>query len=419
MRGQALSNTRKLNRHWQSGNGGGGIWWSCGNIGSDRYIFAPLYGLPNTCPDQMEVAGNQYDSNARLWGLALDPSKLTNVGTGHYVDWDGHQRTTTMRYYTIPNIELVPSFGFIEDSLSGYFDLRYVRGKQIYNVHVDLSENQKILCPVYDFGFLYYYDIYNRTYNQYTTYDTVLADIKSIYTNLPEGLQDIILPTGFIPTLNSIALPPQYLRVLNDNSPGTGVSQTTSQFFEILHSYDQLGVTNNDGLRFFPAAETTKELFDNYTVLGAATTKRNLMTASSTGSVYPQTWYNGLCGNGTSSLLMPGGTTYALGAVPACNNLAPTSYISGVPSITNEHFYAYSGFASYYSDSNLTIFDDTQSGLTKYLHPKYMYGGSVHPFNITNVATIATGSGLYDPFNMLIYFTVLKEIKARTVKLNG
>ena len=417
MRGQALSNTRKLNKHWQSGEGGkGGIWWDCGTIGSDLYIFAPLYGLPQSCPDQIEVAGTQYDSNARLWGIALDPAKLVNSGTGHYIDGDGHERTTVMQYYTIPGVELIPNFGFIQNSLDGNFIWTYIKGKQRVLRTIDLDNPQKVLCPVYDFGFLYYHDIYNRTYNQYTTYDMVVNDIKSIYANLPEGLQDIILPIGFTPILNTVGLPPEYLRELievNNAHP----TQTTSNFFNIWHSYDQAGGTHNDILKYFPPAETTKELFDNYTVLGTATTKRNLGLGANTGSIYDQSWYNGLCGNASPGKIMIAGGNNVLGAVPACNNLAPTSYVSGIGSISNENFNAVSGLAAYYSDSNLTIFDENQSGLTKYLHPLYMYAGSIHPFNITNAGTI-TGSGLWDPFDMLIYFTVLKEIKARTVKLN-
>lgn len=422
MRAHALSNTRKLNRHWQSGKRGTGIWWSVGTLGGEEYTFAPLYRLPVACPDQIEVAGTSYDASMRLRGIFCDTTKLVNTGTGHYYDADGNEHTTNITYYFIQNVELTPSFGVIQDSLDKQFGLHFVKGKRKYVKNCDLDDVENLLTPVYDFGFVYYHNIYNRTYNPYTSYDMMIEDIKSIYQNLPTGLQDVILPVGFVPILNEIPLTPEYLRQIGDIHRPTPDPETTSDFFEMAISLNSIiHGTVLTASRFFPAAMTPKETFNDFYRFGQpGVTKRNFRGISTSQGTFSfgQAWYNGVCGDG-SSQLHTAGDIILKGAVPACNNLAPVSYISGVGDVSNVNFYGTGGLASYYSDSNKTVFDETQPAITRNLYPLYQYGGSVHPFNVTNPMVVRVGSGLWDPFDYIIYFTVLKEIKARKVKLNG
>lgn len=193
MRAHALSNTRKLNHHWQSGNGGE-EWWNVGYIGNTRYHFAPFYKLPSFLGETLVSASAWYGHNSTTRGIDL--RAFENV----FVPW-ASQSDKNGQIYITPIYTCIPTLGpftssnfrlfFMEDNVNRYIDIDTANDEQI-----------NLLIPSYDFI------IYKLTIPEDVEFS---GDINGFQVPaLSEFFLDVELPSEFAPSINTKKLPKNY-----------------------------------------------------------------------------------------------------------------------------------------------------------------------------------------------------------------
>lgn len=184
MRGHALSTTRKLNRHWQSG---GKIslppWWNMGVYDGILYYLAPFYKWPSIA-SIVDRNGMRYiDTN--MYTSLMTPA-ITAGRTGDI--------------YISNEYELIPSVGIKADTT---FDLYFYRNDTRERRICDIAGDEQIplIIPVYDFVLM-------RIQNDE---DVDCMDIKTMAEEFAAYIPGSpTMPEGFSPNVQTIALPPIY-----------------------------------------------------------------------------------------------------------------------------------------------------------------------------------------------------------------
>lgn len=211
MRGHALSNTRKLNRHWQSGEGGlvplgSGPWFNCATYKGHLYQFPLRYAISassnfpfnrvlkpfdvNNPPNYINP--NCYGSSTELY--AFNSTYYPFSGVWNYNSSTGHLG----EYEIYSNIKLVPGLGNCPCYANINIYCHSQNHQQVVHTIAD-PYNDKIytMSLLVDIIFL-------RTTEDYTTGDTRLRQ-SLVDERIPESMltqfltTPVMVPTGFNP----------------------------------------------------------------------------------------------------------------------------------------------------------------------------------------------------------------------------
>lgn len=256
MRGQALSSTRKLNKHWQSGEGGysplgSGNWFNCARYKGEMYHFPLRYTISgastfpfnsivkpidlNNPPTYKNI--NKYTGIGNSYALKFPNKPFTKV-------WNYNSSTGTLgQYEIIPNVKLIPNLGNCPCSDDVIVYCHGENGQLLHhNIALPYSDDINTMSLIVDLVFL-------RTEEDRSTGDTRLnqsiTDCKIPESMLSQFLTTpVMVPKGFKAIWQTSLFLDQYFYCYD---PPSNQSITPNQL-NLLAKTTETGSGTNKGL---------------------------------------------------------------------------------------------------------------------------------------------------------------------------